>query len=159
MIFKTTFFFGLTAIIAAAFGKSPDENKSMPLSKTESEIFQVIKEFNEAFSHNDAEKYFRYIDPEITVLTPSNPYRVEGIRDDRAEFEYSLRTGATRVGYFQEMQPKVQVLGDTAIVTYFSRGSYGPEGHEKVFYYKETDVLRKTANAWKIIHIHVSATQ
>ena len=55
------------------------------------------------------------------------------------------------------MQPKVQLYGDVAVVTYFSRGSYGPE--ETVAYLKETDVLVRRANGWKIVHIHVSATR
>ena len=128
-------------------------------SPTELQVLGVIKEFNRAFKNNDPEKYFGYIDDQITVITPSNPYRVEGIKDDREEFEYGIRSGATRVGYFQEMQPKVQLYGDVAVVTYFSRGSYGPEGQAKTFYFKETDVLVKKEGSWKIVHIHVSATQ
>lgn len=92
------------------------------------------------------------------MLTPSNPYRVEGLQADREEFEYSLQTGETRVGYFQEMRPKIQLCGDVAVVTYFSRGSYGPEGQAKTAYLKETDVLVKREGAWKIVHIHVSAS-
>lgn len=135
------------------------QNKTAELSSVESQVLQVIKDFNRAFKNNDPDKYFSYIDDQITVITPSNPYRVEGIKDDRDEFEYGIRSGAARVGYFQEMQPKVQLYGDVAVVTYFSRGSYGPEGQAKTFYYKETDVLARKEGTWKIVHIHVSATQ
>ncbi len=124
----------------------------------EAEVWRVIKEFNRAFAGNDPEAYFQFIDEHITVLTPSNPYRVEGIADDREEFEYGLRVGATRVGYFQELQPNVQVVGDVAVATYFSRGNYGPEGSARTAYLKETDVLVKRNGVWKIAHIHVSAT-
>jgi len=123
----------------------------------EIEVLEAIEKFNQAFANNDPDTYFTFIDDEITVMTPSNPYRVEGIKDDREEFEYSLQTGPGKVGYFQEMQPKVQLFGDVAVVTYFSRGSYGPE--DKVLYLKETDVLVKKAGKWKIVHIHVSATK
>lgn len=134
-------------------------NKSAELSASELQVFQVIKDFNRAFKNNDPEKYFSYIDDQITVITPSNPYRVEGIKDDREEFEYGIRSGAARVGYFQEMQPLVQLYGDVAVVTYFSRGSYGPVGQVKTLYYKETDILVRKSGTWKIVHIHVSATQ
>ena len=133
-------------------------SEDMKESATESEVWHVIEELNAAFAANDVAKYFSYIDAHITVITPSNPYRVEGIRDDREEFERGLKSGAGRVGYFQEMQPKVQLLGDVAVVTYYSRGSYGPEGQEQVRYYKETDVLHKKNGKWKVVHIHVSAT-
>lgn len=122
------------------------------------EILQVIEAFNRAFADNDPDRYFTFIDEDITVLTPSNPYRVEGIPDDREEFEWGIRTGRSRVGYFQELQPHVQRYGDVAVVTYFSRGSYGPEGEAVVAYLKETDVLVRREGTWKIVHIHVSTT-
>lgn len=120
------------------------------------EVLAVVRAFNDAFAANDPDRYFSFVDPEIVVLTPSNPYRVEGLQDDREEFEWGLRTGRSRVGYFQELQPLVRVHGDVAVVTYYSRGSYGPG--ETVAYLKETDVLVRRADGWKIVHIHVSST-
>lgn len=131
---------------------SHDSNKT----SEEHEVLSTIEQFNRAFANNDPDTYFTFIDDDITVLTPSNPYRVEGIADDREEFEFSLKTGRGKIGYFQEMQPRVQIFGKTAVVSYFSRGSYGPEN--TVLYLKETDVLVKQSGRWKIVHIHVSAT-
>lgn len=122
----------------------------------EDEVLDVVRAFNDAFAANDPDRYFAFVDREIVVLTPSNPYRVEGITDDREEFEWGLRTRRNRVGYFQELQPSVRVFGDVAVVTYYSRGSYGPE--ESVAYLKETDVLVRRAGEWKVVHIHVSDT-
>lgn len=128
------------------------------MSPEAQDVWQVIKAFNHAFAANDADTYFTYIDEDITVLTPSNPYRVEGIQDDREEFELGIREGYTRVTYFQEMQPHIHIVGDVAVVTYFSRGRYGVGDKAHAAYLKETDVLVKRAGGWKIIHIHVSAT-
>lgn len=153
-----TFISGL-AFLSAIVGAERLKDKMPATNIDEAPVLDVIEQFNNAFAANDAKKYFTYIDPEITVITPSNPYRVEGITDDRAEFEYGLKTGVSRVGYFQEMQPKVQLFGNLAVVTYYSRGSYGPEAQEKVSYYKETDVLVRRTDGWKIVHIHVSATR
>lgn len=123
------------------------------------EVLGVVEAFNDAFADNDVERYFGFIDGDITVLTPSNPYRVEGVEDDREEFEWGIETGRTAIGYFQEMQPHVQRYGDFAVVTYFSRGAYGPEGERTVAYLKETDVLVRRVEGWKIVHIHVSAAR
>ena len=57
-------------------------------TEAEREVWQVIETWNRAFAENDAEAYFHYISDDITVLTPSNPYRVEGKPDDREEFEF-----------------------------------------------------------------------
>lgn len=126
-------------------------------SEAQAEVWKVVQAFNRAFAGNDVERYFSFIGEDVTVLTPGNPYRVEGLPADREEFEFSLRTGTTRVGYFQEMQPHVRVYGDTAVVTYFSRGSYGTGDKAKICYLKETDVLTRHQDGWKIVHIHVSA--
>jgi len=120
------------------------------------EVWKTVEEWNRAFAANDAERYFSFVDPEISVLTPGNPYRVEGIRDDEEEFEFGVRNGKARVSYFQAAQPRIQVFGNVAVVTYFSRGAYGPEA--KTAYFKETDVLVKRHSGWKIVHVHVSAT-
>ncbi len=130
--------------------------KTIRMNDAEREVWSVIEAFNRAFAANDPERYFTFIDDDIVVIIPSSPYRIEGLPDDREEFEFSLKAGWTRIGYFQELQPLVQVFGDTAVVTYYSRGAYGPEGEAKVAYLKETDVLVKKNGKWKIVHIHVS---
>ena len=122
----------------------------------EREVWRVIEEWNAAFSRNDVNTYFGFVDDEITVLVPGNPYRVEGIFDDREEFEFGVAKGYSRVSLFHEMQPLVVVKGDMAFVSYFNSGYYGPEGGGKMIYLKETDVLVKRDDGWKIIHIHVS---
>ena len=117
----------------------------------------TVRAWNEAFARNDVDSYFSYVDPEISVLTPGNPFRVEGLAADRAEFEFSLRSGATHIAFFQMLQPRVQLLGDAAVVTYASRGSYGSGSSARTLYLKETDVLVRRADGWKIAHIHVSS--
>jgi ketosteroid isomerase-like protein len=149
----------LAGLPLALFQDHASPGGAMSQPHSDPEILDVIEAWNEAFAANDPERYFTFIDEDITVLTPSNPYRVEGIPDDREEFEWGIRTGRSRVGYFQEMQRHVQRYGDVAVVTYFSRGSYGPDGEEVVAYLKETDVLVRREDGWKIVHIHVSANR
>lgn len=122
----------------------------------EREVLAVVRDFNDAFEANDVERYFEFIEDDIVVLTPRSPYRVEGLADDRAEVVWGQQTQRSRVGYFQELQPLVRVYGDVAVVTYYSRGSYGPD--QVVSYLKETDVLVRRGATWKIAHIHVSST-
>ena len=126
------------------------------MSEEEQSVWRVIEEWNAAFAANDAEQYFRYIDDDVTVMTPSSPYRVEGMPDDREEFEFGIRTGYSRVSVFQEIAPIVRVYNDMAFVTYFNRGYYGPEGNGQFANLKETTILRRSEDTWKIVHIHVS---
>ncbi len=123
----------------------------------EKEVFDVIKAFNKAFAANDVAIYFSFIHENITLFIPSSPYRIEGKIDDKEEFVWSLERERTKVGFFQELQPKVQILNKfTALVTYHNRGAYGAEENENILYFKESNLLIKENEQWKIIHIHVS---
>lgn len=133
-----------------------NEFQAAHMSAEEREVWRVIEEWNAAFAANDANKYFSFIDDSITVMTSSNPYRVEGLPDDRAEYEFGLKKGYSRVSLFEEIAPIVRVFGDGAVATYFNRGYYGAEDAGKMVYLKETNVLVRRQNKWKIVHIHVS---
>jgi ketosteroid isomerase-like protein len=126
------------------------------MSPDEAAVWKVVEAWNAAFAANEVERYFSFIDSEVVVLTASNPYRVEGRLDDRAEFSFGLDRGYSRVSYFEEVAPLVRIIGDVAIVTYFNRGYYGAEGSGQMIYLKETNVLARRDDAWRIVHIHVS---
>jgi len=125
-------------------------------STEEKEVLRTVMEWNKAFEANDPNAYFQFISNDLSLFVPSSPYRIDGKMDDREEFEYSLKKGWTKVGYFQEIQMQAKVYGITAVVTYYNRGTYGEGANEKTLYLKETDVLIKESGKWKIIHIHVS---
>jgi ketosteroid isomerase-like protein len=125
------------------------------MSAEEAAVWRVVEAWNSAFAANDVERYFSFLDPDIVVLTASNPYRVEGKADDRAEFGFGLERGYSKVAYFEEVAPLVRILGDVAVVTYFNRGWYGADGGQMV-YLKETNVLARRDGDWRIVHIHVS---
>jgi len=123
----------------------------------EDEILKIIQSFNESFLKNDTEKYFSFIIDDFTLFIPNSPYRIDGKILDKEEFEYSLKSGKSRVWLFQMLQPRVQILGNTAVVSFYSRGGFGTSINESnIVFYKITDVLAKENDEWKIVHIHVS---
>jgi ketosteroid isomerase-like protein len=126
----------------------------MMRSKEEKEVLDTITEWNTHFAKNETDKYFKFLSDDVTLFIGSSPYRIEGVHSDREEFEYSLKQGWSKVGYFQMMQMDIRVYGQTAVATYHTRGSYGTD--PKIVYVKETNVLVKQNGQWKIVHIHVS---
>lgn len=131
-------------------------NQTMKNGTVEQEVLDVVQRWNDSFERNDSKTYFTFIHDDLTLFIPSSPYRIDGKQADKNEFEWSLSKSRTKVHLFQELQPVVQVFGNTAIVTYHNRGAYGPDGGEQMLYAKETNVLVKENGVWKIVHIHVS---
>ena len=146
----------LLALAAAVSIRVSFGAQGQQLSSAQQAVWNTVVAWNDAFERNDTDAFFRFIDPEITVITPGNPFRISGVGPDRQEFEFSLQRGTSRVGYFQEIDPQIAVYGDVAVVTYYSRGHYGGDAG-KTAYYKETDVLVRRDQSWKIVHIHLSS--
>ncbi len=138
-----------TATASANFPPRPEWNAA------QREAWAVVTAWNDAFEANDAEKYFSYIAPDIVVLTPGSPYRVQFKDPDRREVEFGVKEGYARVRFFQELDPIVDVYGDVAVVTYYSRGFWS-SSDAPMAYLKETDVLVKRNGKWQVVHIHVS---
>jgi ketosteroid isomerase-like protein len=126
------------------------------LSPTEHEVWTVLEAFNRAYVNNDGESFFSFMDQDISLFTPSNPYRVDGRTLDRQEYDHGQQAGYSRVNFFQVLQPQITVMGEVAVVTSYTRGSYGPSA--KLTYLKETDILIRREHGWKVFHIHISAT-
>ena len=123
-------------------------------SQAEQEVLKTITTWNDHFANNRTDEYFKFLSDDVTLFIGSSPYRIDGINHDREEFEFALNQGWTRVGYFQMLQMDIRVYGETAVATYHTRGGYGLE--PKTVFVKETNVLVKQGNDWKIVHIHVS---
>lgn len=143
-------------VMAALFGIAPVSVAAPMYGATaaEAEVWSIVERFNEAFEANDVERYFSLVDERITVVTPNNAYRVEGIFDDRVEIEFGFTQGYGEVELWQAFQPHVRVLGDVAVATFHCRGFFKTRPHP--VYLKLTNVLVRKDGRWKIAHIHVS---
>ncbi len=138
-----------TVTASAEFPPRPEWNAA------QREAWAVVTAWNDAFEANDAEAYFSYVAPEIVVLTPGSPYRVQFKDPDRRELEFGVKEGYAKVRFFQELDPIVDVYGDVAVITYYSRGFWSSTATQMA-YLKETNVLVKRNGKWEIVHIHVS---
>ena len=85
------------------------------MTDKEREVLEVVRGWNDAFASNDPATYFTYIHDDLTLFIPSSPYRIDGKQDDKDEFEWSLNKSRTKVHFFQELQPTVQVYQSRSV--------------------------------------------
>ena len=143
-------------LFCAALFLSGSPHDPTPMMDTKQQVWQAVRAWNTAFEQNDADGCFRYMHDDVSLFVPSSPYRIEGKVPDRKGHDYGLASGHSRVAFFQEMQPAIEVFGNAALVTYHTRGYYGPQGAEQLAMLKETNVLVKEADGWKVVHVHLS---
>jgi ketosteroid isomerase-like protein len=96
-------------------------------------------------------------DDGASILIPNIPYRL-GRDEDHEEILHShLVDGRGHIHFWQVLEPRVVVVGDVAVVSYYARYCIGRTGESTIKCAKESLVLLRHEADWKIIHMHNSA--
>jgi ketosteroid isomerase-like protein len=119
------------------------------------EVEQVMKAFLVPFSNQVVADFIDYFADDAVVFFPSAqfaPMRVEGKANIARAFESVFKPGRPiPPGGRPVIQPqdlKIQILGETAIVT-FHLGNDTTRG-------RRTFVLQRINSKWRIVHLHAS---
>ncbi len=91
--------------------------------------------------------------PDVVYFDPFQEMRVDG-REALAQLYEDIR-GQVSVSRYELLDPRVQVVGDAAVLT-FNYVSYG--GSEDAYRWNCTEVYRRTGDRWEIIQTHWSFT-
>ncbi len=144
----------LVATFLVSCGQTFGQNAS---PQDEADIHLFLNQFISAFDNLDWEKFRACFADEATIIHPALfSHRLDG----RAEYEPAwqkvfdrtrMDSGKSRPRYM-DLQPrdlKIQMLNQAAVVTFHLDRGHSSTG-------RRTLVLRKDANAWKIVHLHAS---
>ncbi len=97
--------------------------------------------------------FLRYSDQDVVYFDPFQPARIDGLPALRQL--YNELRGKIRIDSDEIVDPKVQVHGDVAVLTFrfVSRGS------EDEMHWNTTEIYRRKEEGWRIVHSHWSFTQ
>jgi hypothetical protein len=98
----------------------------------------------------DPDGYLEINAADVSYFDPFVERRVDGL-PALTEWYAQVR-GKIKIDRDQIVDPRVQVIGDAAILT-FQFDSHGSEG---VMHWNCTEVYRRFLDAWKIVHTHWS---
>ena len=92
---------------------------------------------------------------QVTYFDPTTQRRLDGLEALR-DF-YAALEGKISIQRYEMIDPKVQIQGDTAVLT-FNLIDYlpTPDGSTRQDYWNSTQVYSRIDGAWKIIHTHWS---
>jgi ketosteroid isomerase-like protein len=91
--------------------------------------------------------------PTVSYFDPFIEHRLDGI--DALRSMYDRLRGKIRMDRFEIVDPRVQVVGDVAILT-FRFQSFSAEGS---MHWNATEVYQRDESGWRIIHTHWSFHQ
>jgi len=131
--------------------------QSASQSSAEKDLLEVENRITSDYLAKNLDAFSHGADEDLSGFHASNPYRMDGrqkIQEALKTFyKYSSPTG------LYKLQPRVQVYGDTAIVTYHYVETGEAEGGKLYAYEgKQTDVFVKKQGRWSLVHFHSSRT-
>ncbi|MHC4137398.1 MAG: YybH family protein [Planctomycetota bacterium] len=109
------------------------------------------------WGRGDPSGFLEICAPEVTYFDPHLDRRIDGL--DRLRQYYESLAGKISIDRYELLNPRVQVHGDVAVLT-FNYVSYGrPDSTLPDARWNCTEVYRLIEGTWKIAHTHWSVTQ
>jgi len=107
----------------------------------------------QAWQKKDKAFYMDFIADDATFFSPESPYLET---DPKENFfpKFEQYAEMFKMNDFQMHNPRVQVYGDTAILTYNSSVSVNSGGQSLSYTAKVTSVYIKQGNTWRVVHAH-----
>jgi hypothetical protein len=113
----------------------------------ESTILAMERAALARWGKGDPSGFLEISDPEVVYFDPFQPRRLNGL-EELARLYESLR-GQVKIDAWELIDPRVQVAGETAVLT------FNFAGDDK---WNCTEVYRRRGDAWRIIQTHWSKT-
>ena len=108
----------------------------------------------ERWGRGDPSGFLEISTDDVVYFDPFLPRRLNGIEELRALYE-SIR-GKVQIQRFELIDPRVQVIGDAAVLTF---NPVAEDTNEATSRWNCTEVYRREGDTWRIIQTHWSFTQ
>jgi ketosteroid isomerase-like protein len=109
----------------------------------------------DAWGRKDKAFFAEGLADDATFFSPMHPYLEENPKENFLP-KFEKYAEIIKFNDFQMYNPRVQVYGDTAILTYNSSVSATMAGQPINYTGKVTSVYVKQGNTWRVVHAHES---
>lgn len=120
-----------------------------------STILAIERGAMDRWCKGDPSGFINIFASDVTVLDARTERTLSGIKEVTAYYE-PIR-GKVSISRYEFVNPRVQVVGDAAILTY-NFVSYS-ESNQVMSRFNFTEVYRHAGPTWKVVHSHASYTQ
>jgi len=122
------------------------------MNKTETEVWNTVRELNRCWTCGDPaelDKLADYFHDEMVAITTTNRFRLEGKEACLRGWQGFARS--VKIHSWKETDPKVQIFGNTAVVTYYFDMAFGLAGQTIHMEGRDMFTLIKENNKWLVI--------
>ena len=120
-------------------------------------IVRIEQDAWDALKENRTEAFSGYFAKDVSLFEDGQAYRTRGKPEAMRAVQAFLDRGEVRS--WQMLDPQVQVVGDTAVLTYYFSQSGSTHGKDFHLSGKESVIFVKENGDWRVIHKHRSSNQ
>jgi calcium/calmodulin-dependent protein kinase (CaM kinase) II len=128
------------------------------LDETQRELLQITWRMLEAINTGDANTYAELSSSDLSCYEDVCQYRIDGLEFHLSLIRQMSESPEIKPARFDMLTPRVQVYGDTGIVTYTRLMTYNDSGRPRWTTCNETRVFVKLGGTWRMVHFHRSVT-
>jgi ketosteroid isomerase-like protein len=123
------------------------------MDETTNTLISMEQTALDRWSKGDPDGFLEISDSSVVYFDPFVERRLNG-RDELKKLYEQVR-GKIHIDSYEMIDPKVQVAGDIAVLTY----NFVSHNGEGTMRWNTTEVYRRKESKWRIIHTHWSLTQ
>ena len=128
------------------------------LNETQRELLHISWRMLNAIHTGDSQTYAEHSMPDLSCYEDVCPYRIDGLEFHLTLIQQMARNPALKPASFDMLTPRVQVYGDTGIVTYTRLMTYDENGKPRWTTFNESRIFVRQDGAWKMAHFHRTTT-
>jgi ketosteroid isomerase-like protein len=122
--------------------------------KTKNEIWKTLRNLNNTWTKGNPEDLKDYFHADMVAITPTDKKRREGREACIADWTEFSKTA--KIQSWKEIDPKIHVYENTAVVTYYFEISFERDGQNIAFGGRDMYVFVREANCWWAVADHFS---
>ncbi len=119
------------------------------------EVWETLRALNDAWTKGDPADLNRYFHENMVAITATDRERLQG-RDACVQGWSNFARAAT-IHHWKELSPRIDIYGDTAVVTYYFDMSFTMGGQTINLGGRDMFVFAKEKGAWRAVADQFSA--
>jgi len=120
-----------------------------PSDPTEQAIWSTVRALNDAWTAGDPDELHRYFHPRMIAITPTARLRLEGAAPCIAGWKAFREQ--VRIHRWEEIDPVIQVHGDSAVVAYYFDMSFDMQGQTIQLAGRDMFFFAKEDGRWQVV--------
>jgi hypothetical protein len=117
-----------------------------PQDETKREVWDTLRKLNDCWTKADGKELVHYFHKYMVAITPTDRLRREG--RDACVAGWVAFAKYAKIHHWQEIDPRIQIFGDTAIVTYYFDMSFDMGGQTIQMGGRDMFTFVKEAGKW-----------